>query len=144
MKVDGVRFNVHRRYAEWLREGLAVQTEFTCYDTDDVKAALAFRNEGTWSDRLNGYGWLVIGDMGYGLFYEDGGPRTDHIDFWDSVDDELRLAVMKEAFLLTTMFAANCGIGPKQFGSRRGVHVEVKVTEAFCEGVSMAREVDGA
>ena len=139
-KSDQVRLDVHRRYAELLRDGLASWTEFSCVYTDDVKAAEVFRNEGTWSDRLNGYAWLVIGDMGYGLFRDDGGPRTDHIDFWDFVDDELRQAVMKEAFLLATMFAANYSISSEELGGCRGGQVVAEVAEAFCEASHNALE----
>jgi hypothetical protein len=138
----GVGYDVYRKYAECMRCGLAswVQQNSAVY-TEDVKAAEAYRDNGTWSSRLNRYKWFVMGDQGSGLFFEDGGPCTGHIDFWLMVDAELRQAVEKEAYLVATMCTANHGIGPEDFGGWKGRHAEAELDEVFGEASRNAREL---
>ena len=139
----GVRYDVYSKYAECLRRGLAswVQQNSVVY-TEDVKAAEAYRDNGTWSSRLDRYMWVVMGDVGEGLFFEDGGPRgVDYIDFWLMVDDELRKAVEKEAFLVATMCTAKHGVGPEDLGGFKGRYASVELGEVFGEASRNAREL---
>ena len=139
----GVGYDVYRKYAECMRCGLAswVQQNSAVY-TEDVKAAEAYRDNGTWSSRLNRYKWVVMGDQGSGLFFDDGGPRgADYIDFWLMVDDELRKAVEKEAYLVATMCTANHGVGPEDLGGFKGRYAEAELDEVFDEASRNAREL---
>ena len=142
LAVTGVSYDAPTRYAKCLHLGLAAWNKGrSCIDTDDVKAAVALRDNETLSDCLEKYYWLVMGDQGYGMFCEDGGPKgCDLIDFWEQIDPQLRRKVMAEAFLVAT----------KRFSSLDGTTGEQRemvekscladVCEVFIEASSNARE----
>ena len=137
-------YDARKRYAECLRDGLAAWNEgHSCIYSDDVKAAEAFRKDGTWSDRLGRYNWLVLGEQGYGLFREDGRvPTLDMIDFWYQITPALRRAVEAEAYLVATTCAASHAFDPDESDPMRKVlqlH-DAEVCEALREASSNARE----
>lgn len=138
----GVCSDVYSRYAECMRRGLASWEQQQCVVyTEDVKAAENYHNNGTWSSCLNRYMWFVMGGQGAGLFFDDGGPSSDYINFWLNVNDELRQAVEREAFLVATMCTANYGVGPEELGSFKGRDALTMLDEVFAEASSNAREL---
>ena len=144
LQVAGSPYDARKRYAECLRAGLAAWNEGrSCIYTDDVKAAEAFRKDGSKPECLARYDWLVLGDQGYGLFREDGSAASlDMIDFWYQITPELRRAVEAEAYLVATTCAASYGFDPEESDPMRKVlqlH-DAEVCEAFCEASSNARE----
>ena len=146
LQVAGSPYDARKRYAECLRAGLAAWNEGrSCIYTDDVKAAEAFRDNGTWSDRLNKYCNIVMGCQGWGLFCEDGGPKgCDLIDFWEQIDKKLLHDVEAEAFLVATIRLAGYdgdiwGMEDEWKSMRAALDMD-EVSEVFIEASHNARE----
>ena len=142
LQVSGSPYDARKRYAECLRAGLAAWNEGrSCIYTDDVKAAEAFRRDGTWSVRLEKYYRHVMGDQGYGLFCEDGGPKgCDLIDFWEQVDQKLLHDVAAEALLVAAICFSGLDGVTMEMKMRVEALCEGRTCEAFCEASSNARE----
>ena len=138
----GVCYDVYSSYAECMRRGLAswVQQNHAVY-TEDVMAAENYHDNGTWSRCLNGYKWFVMGGQGAGLFFDDGGPSPGYINFWLNVNDELRQAVEKEAYLVATICTANHGVSSDDLGGWEGRYAEAEFDEVFGEASRNAREL---